>query len=133
RTPTMIYVRESHAEKMDIIQDVSYEILNVLEFNSTRKRQSVVCRYPNGRLVLYCKGADNVIYERLVDGSNDIKTVTREHLEQFGSAGLRTLCLAYKELHPDVYENWNKKFLHAKSSLSDREKKLDEVHSYLCS
>jgi hypothetical protein len=29
----MIYVRESHAEKMDIIQDVSYEILNVLEFN----------------------------------------------------------------------------------------------------
>ncbi|GAU22695.1 hypothetical protein TSUD_235170, partial [Trifolium subterraneum] len=127
RTPTMIYVRESHAEKMDIIHDVSYEILNVLEFNSTRKRQSVVCRYPNGRLVLYCKGADNVIYERLADGSNDIKTVTRGHLEQFGSAGLRTLCLAYKELHPDVYENWNKKFLNAKSSLSDREKKLDEV------
>jgi magnesium-transporting ATPase (P-type) len=81
----------------------------------------------------FSQGADTVIYERLVDGSNDIKTVTREHLEQFGSAGLRTLCLAYKELHPGVYENWNKKFLHAKSSLSDREKKLDEVHFYLCS
>lgn len=88
----MIYVRESHVEKMGKIQDVSYEILNVLEFNrwvyicfyfaffgfnnlslfttsgltaltsinvcflnSTRKRQSVVCRYPDGRLVLYCK------------------------------------------------------------------------------
>ncbi|AES96443.2 phospholipid-transporting ATPase-like protein [Medicago truncatula] len=127
RTPTKIYIRESHAEKMDKIQDVSYEILNVLEFNSTRKRQSVVCRYPDGKLVLYCKGADNVIYERLVAGSNDIKKVTREHLEQFGSAGLRTLCLAYKELHPDVYESWNEKFLQAKSSLSDREKKLDEV------
>jgi magnesium-transporting ATPase (P-type) len=81
----------------------------------------------------FSQGADNVIFERLVDGSNDIKTVTREHLEQFGSAGLRTLCLAYKELHPGVYENWNKQFLHAKSSLSDREKKLDEVHFYLCS
>ncbi|XP_040867598.1 phospholipid-transporting ATPase 3 isoform X2 [Glycine max] len=127
RTPTMIYVRESHVEKMGKVQDVSYEILNVLEFNSTRKRQSVVCRYPDGRLVLYCKGADNVVYERLADGNNNIKKVTREHLEQFGSAGLRTLCLAYKELHPDVYESWNEKFIQAKSSLNDREKKLDEV------
>lgn len=53
--------------------------------------------------------------------------MSREHLEQFGSSGLRTLCLAYKELHPDVYESWNEKFIQAKSSLHDREKKLDEV------
>lgn len=33
RTPTMIYVRESHVEKMGTIQDFPYEILNVLEFN----------------------------------------------------------------------------------------------------
>ena len=42
-----------------------YEILNVLEFNSTRKRMSVVVRTPEGKLLIYCKGADNVIYERL--------------------------------------------------------------------
>lgn len=31
---------------------------------STRKRQSVVCRYPDGRLVLYCKviGSQEDIY-----------------------------------------------------------------------
>ncbi|URE19406.1 ATPase, class [Musa troglodytarum] len=127
RTPTTVMVRESHVEKMGNIQDVSYEILNVLEFNSTRKRQSVVCRYPNGRLVLYCKGADTVIYERLADANQDIKRLTREHLEQFGSAGLRTLCLAYRELTNDLYEKWNEKFIQAKSSLRDREKKLDEV------
>ncbi|XP_006359578.1 phospholipid-transporting ATPase 3-like [Solanum tuberosum] len=127
RTPTMIYVRESHVEKMGKIQDVPYEILNVLEFNSTRKRQSVVCRYPEGRLVLYCKGADNVIYERLRDGDNDLRKRTREHLEQFGAAGLRTLCLAYRDVTPDEYEKWNEKFIQAKSSLRDREKKLDEV------
>ncbi|XP_031100154.1 phospholipid-transporting ATPase 3-like [Ipomoea triloba] len=127
RTPTMIYVRESHVENTGKNQDVSYEILNVLEFNSTRKRQSVICRYPNGRLVLYCKGADTVIYERLAGGDNDLKRITREHLEQFGAAGLRTLCLAYRDLSPNVYENWNEKFIQAKSSLRDREKKLDEV------
>ncbi|KAJ4849836.1 Phospholipid-transporting ATPase 3 [Turnera subulata] len=127
RTPTMIYVRESHVEKIGKVQDVSYEILNVLEFNSTRKRQSVVCRYTDGRLVLYCKGADTVIYERLADGNDDIKKVTRAHLEQFGAAGLRTLCLAYRDLSPEAYESWNEKFIQAKSSLRDREKKLDEV------
>ncbi|KAJ6318973.1 hypothetical protein OIU76_014341 [Salix suchowensis] len=127
RTHTMIHVRESCVEKMGKIQDVAYEILNVLEFNSTRKRQSVVCRYPNGRLVLYCKGADTVIYERLASGNDDLKKVNRAHLEQFGSAGLRTLCLAYRELSPETYESWNEKFIQAKSSLRGRETKLDEV------
>lgn len=127
RTPTMIHVRESHVEKMGKIQDMTYEILNVIEFNSTRKRQSVVCRYPDGRLVLYCKGADTVIYERLADGNDDLKKTSREQLEQFGSSGLRTLCLAYRDLSPTMYENWNEKFIQAKSSLRDREKKLDEV------
>lgn len=127
RTPTTIMVRESHIEKVGSIQDVTYEILNVLEFNSTRKRQSVICRYPDGRLVLYCKGADNVIYERLTGGNSDIKNLSREHLEQFGSSGLRTLCLAYRDLTMELYESWNEKFIQAKSSLRDREKKLDEV------
>ncbi|KAH6801981.1 aminophospholipid ATPase 3 [Perilla frutescens var. frutescens] len=127
RTPTMIYVRESHVDKMGKVQDVPYEILNVLEFNSTRKRQSVICRYPDGRLVLYCKGADTVIYERLADGDPDLKRISREHLEQFGASGLRTLCLAYKIVSSDVYESWNEKYIQAKSALRDREKKLDEV------
>ncbi|KAM3401837.1 hypothetical protein ACQJBY_006061 [Aegilops geniculata] len=127
RTPTTVMIRESHVDRMGSMQDVAYEILNVLEFNSTRKRQSVVCRFPNGKLVLYCKGADNVIYERLADGNYDIKKTSREHLEQFGSAGLRTLCLAYRDLSMDQYKSWNEKFVQAKSSLRDRDKKLDEV------
>ncbi|XP_051148424.1 phospholipid-transporting ATPase 3-like isoform X2 [Andrographis paniculata] len=131
RTPTTIYVRESHVEKLGSIQDVQYEILNVLEFNSTRKRQSVVCRYPDGRLVLYSKGADTVIYERLVDTNNDLKNVTREHLEQFGATGLRTLCLAYRNLSPEEYDSWNEKFVQAKSALRDREKKLDEIAEHI--
>ncbi|KAK4715680.1 hypothetical protein R3W88_014018 [Solanum pinnatisectum] len=93
------------------------------------KRQSVVCRYPDDRLVLYCNGADNVIYERLRDGESDLKKRTREHLEQFGAAGLCTLCLAYRDLNSDVYESWNEKFIQAKSSIRDREKKLDELYA----
>lgn len=70
-----------------------------------------------------------MIYERLADGNDSIKKLTREHLEQFGSSGLRTLCLAYRDLTSEEYESWNERFIQAKSSLRDREKKLDEVLS----
>ncbi|CAL9730539.1 probable phospholipid-transporting ATPase Dnf3p [Monosporozyma unispora] len=44
-----------------------YEILNTIDFNSQRKRMSVVVRMPDepSRVLLICKGADNVILERL--------------------------------------------------------------------
>lgn len=59
-----------------------------------------------------------------------VRKVTGEHLEHFGSSGLRTLCLAYKDLNPEAYDSWNEKFIQAKSALRDREKKLDEVYCY---
>ncbi len=46
-------------------RSLEFEILNVCEFNSTRKRMSTVVRMPNGKIKIYCKGADTVILERL--------------------------------------------------------------------
>lgn len=45
--------------------DVKFDILNVMEFNSDRKRMSVVARAEDGTIRLFCKGADNVMLERL--------------------------------------------------------------------
>uniref|UniRef100_N1QPZ3 Phospholipid-transporting ATPase 3 n=1 Tax=Aegilops tauschii TaxID=37682 RepID=N1QPZ3_AEGTA len=118
--------RLNHYSALNTLLSFSFDLTLCCTY-STRKRQSVVCRFPNGKLVLYCKGADNVIYERLADGNYDIKKTSREHLEQFGSAGLRTLCLAYRDLSMDQYKSWNEKFVQAKSSLRDRDKKLDEA------
>ncbi|KAL5571603.1 hypothetical protein UlMin_021200, partial [Ulmus minor] len=75
--------------------------------------------------LLLLQGADTVIFERFA-GNDDLKKVTREYLERFGSCGLRTLCLACRDLSPDMYESWNEKFIQAKSSLRDGEKKLAE-------
>lgn len=47
------------------ILNQTFQILNVLEFSSKRKRMSVICRFPDGRICLFCKGADSVILERL--------------------------------------------------------------------
>jgi magnesium-transporting ATPase (P-type) len=33
-----------------------YEILNTIEFNSDRKRMSIIVRDPEGKLLLLCKG-----------------------------------------------------------------------------
>uniref|UniRef100_A0AAY4D8R1 Phospholipid-transporting ATPase n=1 Tax=Denticeps clupeoides TaxID=299321 RepID=A0AAY4D8R1_9TELE len=63
-----------------------YELLNVLEFTSSRKRMSVIMRTPSGRIRLYCKGADTVIYERLAESSR-YKDITLKHLEQFATEG----------------------------------------------
>jgi len=53
------------------------------------------------------QGADTVIYERLAANNpvnNSMKGVTREHMEEYGAAGLRTLCLAYCELDKAEYD-----------------------------
>lgn len=43
----------------------TYKILDVIEFSSKRKRMSIVVRFPDGRICLFCKGADSIIMQRL--------------------------------------------------------------------
>lgn len=45
-----------------------YKLLNVFEFNSDRKRMSVVVRTPDNKIMLVCKGADSIINKRLIPG-----------------------------------------------------------------
>lgn len=67
-----------------------YEVLNILEFNSSRKRMSAIVRMPeDGRIVLFCKGADNVIYSRLSKDQNpDIRKSTLRDLDAFANEGI---------------------------------------------
>jgi phospholipid-translocating ATPase len=52
---------------------VEYEVLQVLPFDSVRKRMSVVLRRPETRqIVVYCKGADSAILPRLAYTRNHI-------------------------------------------------------------
>ncbi|KAI0423943.1 hypothetical protein F5Y09DRAFT_325750 [Xylaria sp. FL1042] len=43
----------------------TYQILDIIEFSSKRKRMSILVRYPDGRICLICKGADSAILPRL--------------------------------------------------------------------
>lgn len=109
-------------------QDISYTVLNTLEFNSTRKRMSAILRMPDGRILLLCKGADSIIYSRLAKGKQyELRKQTAEHLEMFAREGLRTLCIAQRELSEDEYQLWNKDHEIAAASVQNREEKLEQV------
>ncbi|GAV73285.1 E1-E2_ATPase domain-containing protein/HAD domain-containing protein [Cephalotus follicularis] len=106
----------------------SYELLNVLEFNSLRKRMSVIVRDEEGKLLLFCKGADSVMFERLSKNDSNFEEETRDHVNEYADAGLRTLILAYRELDEDKYKKFNENFIEAKNSVSaDRETLIDGV------
>ena len=77
----------------------------MLEFNSTRKRMSVIVEDERGTIKLYCKGADSVIFERLAP-KQPFKEATTQHLKDFASDGLRTLCLGVAQLSREKYEEW---------------------------
>lgn len=47
---------------------LKYKLMHVFEFNSDRKRMSVIVRTPDNRIMIVCKGADSIINARLEPG-----------------------------------------------------------------
>jgi phospholipid-translocating ATPase len=109
-------------------EDRQYTILSTLEFNSSRKRMSAIVRMPEGNIKLFCKGADSMIYSRLRPGEQDeLRNTTAEHLEMFAREGLRTLCIAEKDLDEDEFQLWNVDHEAAATALTDRDEKLEKT------
>lgn len=49
-----------------------FKLLNVIEFDSTRKRMSVIVRTPENEILVICKGADSIIEKRLRPGQETL-------------------------------------------------------------
>lgn len=112
--------------------DRSYRILHVLEFNSTRKRMSVIVKDEEGRTFLFSKGADSVMFERLSRSDSSYREATQQHINEYADAGLRTLVLAYRQLEEDEYAKFDRKFTAAKNSVSvDRDELIEEAADLL--
>ncbi|KAJ5770566.1 uncharacterized protein N7511_002617 [Penicillium nucicola] len=108
-------------------QELEYELLAVCEFNSTRKRMSTIFRCPDGKVRIYTKGADTVILERL-HPDNPTVEATLQHLEEYASDGLRTLCLAMREIPEDEYQKWYQIFDKAATTVGgNRADELDKA------
>ncbi|EIW75489.1 phospholipid-translocating P-type ATPase [Coniophora puteana RWD-64-598 SS2] len=105
-----------------------YTHLKTLEFSSARKRMSVVVRCPDGRLVLYCKGADSVIYERLAaDADEALKVQTSKDMDAFANGGLRTLCIAYRVLGEEEFLSWSRAYDAAAAAVENRDEEMEKA------
>ena len=103
---------------------------------------STIVRTPNGKIKLYTKGADTVILERL--GKNQVYTdKTVAHLEvnfifyiisaylkfdkDYATDGLRTLCLAYRDIPEQEYRQWATIYEQALATINGRGDALDQA------
>uniref|UniRef100_A0A3B5A011 Phospholipid-transporting ATPase n=1 Tax=Stegastes partitus TaxID=144197 RepID=A0A3B5A011_9TELE len=123
RTQDTITIREMEQEN-------TYEMLALLDFNSDRKRMSIILKFPDGRIRLYCKGADTVIYERLAPNTRH-KESTQTALDIFANETLRTLCLCYKDISAEEYAAWSRKHKDAQVTMVDRDAALDRVYEQI--
>ncbi len=100
-------------------------------------------RGPDGKIKLYCKGADTVILERLSE-SNPYTEVTLAHLEvryyrrrivyshrstlqDYATEGLRTLAIAMREISIEEYERWSIVYNKAAATINGRQEELDKA------
>ena len=97
-------------------KEIRYKHLHTIEFNSDRKRMSVVLER-DGEVVLFTKGADNMIVERLRDKNTKVLEETLGKLEDFSTVGLRTLLFAKKKISKEYYERWSKVYVNALTKL----------------
>ncbi|KAF8359761.1 hypothetical protein PRIPAC_94756 [Pristionchus pacificus] len=122
RTPNSITI-------LDNGNEVTYELLSILDFNNDRKRMSVILRTPEGAIRLYCKGADMMIMPRLSPRTpSSLRDATISHMDEFAAIGLRTLVLAYRDIEEGYFQDWLRRQKEAALDLNNREQRLDQVY-----
>ena len=111
-------------------QDVTYDILHVIPFSSSRGKMSVIVRQQEGGSpIMLSKGAD----ERVIPlcGSTVEKGLAGR-IDAFAREGLRTLVYAYRELTDDSWNMWQKEIEQASiGTAAERASKLNAVFTEL--
>ncbi|KAJ4970123.1 hypothetical protein NE237_003222 [Protea cynaroides] len=113
------------------------DVLGLHEFDSVRKRMSVVIRFPNNAVKVLVKGADTSMFSILAKQADEvdhrgnvafnIKNATQSHLIEYASQGLRTLVIAARDLTAAEFDEWQHRYEEASTSLTERSTKLRQT------
>jgi phospholipid-transporting ATPase len=122
-------INDNNEIEIDFFGEIKkYELLDVLEFNSKRKRMSVVIKNEQGKIFMLTKGADNKIIERSkITQMGNVFDELMKNLNLFAIEGLRTLLLAKKEMSEEEYLAYKDQMNNARSLLDGREKAVEDV------
>ncbi|XP_051506137.1 phospholipid-transporting ATPase VB [Myxocyprinus asiaticus] len=136
RTPHYVTVKLPNETLMQ------FEVLDVLTFDSTRRRMSIIVRHPyTDEIIMYTKGADSAILERLGNVFSDMTQVdsvekqiavkTQKDLDMYAMDGLRTLCFAKKVISEQEYKAWSAVRQEAVLAIDEKEEHLMETATYI--
>ncbi|ODH52983.1 hypothetical protein GX48_00851 [Paracoccidioides brasiliensis] len=108
RQPNTLTIRLTSAgqDGEGAIEEV-YEILDVIEFSSARKRMSIVVRMPDRRICIFCKGADSAL----------INLLRRSRLAAEKVAEIETRANRRKSLEAKEVMRRNSEYVHRKDSM----------------
>ncbi|KAL5734266.1 hypothetical protein ACOSP7_032127 [Xanthoceras sorbifolium] len=105
-----------------------FNVLGLHEFDSDRKRMSVILGCPDKTVRLFVKGADTSMFNVIDKASNmNIIRETEAHLYAYSSMGLRTLVVGMRELNASEFEQWQSSFEAASTALIGRAASLRRV------
>lgn len=112
------------------------DVLGLHEFDSVRKRMSVIVRFPDNNVKVLVKGADtsmlNILKVEIDDELYDslhvkIREATENHLSAYSSEGLRTLVIGSKNLTDAEFSEWQEMYEEASTSMHERSAKLRQA------
>ncbi|XP_030549237.1 probable phospholipid-transporting ATPase 5 [Rhodamnia argentea] len=128
RTQSVMVLKELDRDSGSVLER-EYKLLNLLEFSSSRKRMSVIVSTQDGQIILLCKGADSIIFERLADDGKSYEEATSSHLLCYAEDGFRALAFAYRTIERAEYEHWDSVFTKAKTTVGPERDELLESAS----
>ena len=106
-----------------------YEVLANFPFSSDTKRMGIILKNRiHGHIIYYLKGAENVMLKFV---KKEYISYISENAENLATKGLRTLVLTQKIISQEDFDNWNKEYNEALSSMENRKEKIAQTISKL--
>lgn len=118
------------------VRQEQYQRISIIEFNSDRKRMSVIFKDLNtGKYLIFMKGADSEVLKLLAKPDDpEIKSNLDKYREkiktyanQFSTRGFRVLLMAFKYISKKEFKTWKKLYDKAATEIENRESSLAEV------
>ncbi|XP_019187260.1 PREDICTED: phospholipid-transporting ATPase 1-like [Ipomoea nil] len=105
-----------------------FNVLGLHEFDSDRKRMSVILGCPDNTVKVFVKGADTSMFS-VIDKSLNSEVVreTEMHLNSYSSIGLRTLVVGMRELSASDFGLWQSSYEAASTAVIGRAALLRKV------
>ncbi|CAI8595865.1 unnamed protein product [Vicia faba] len=119
-------VIDIHGERL------KFNVLGLHEFDSDRKRMSVILGYPDNSVKLFIKGADTTMFS-IIDKSYNMDLIksTETHLHSYSSLGLRTLVIGMRELNTSEFEQWHASYEAASTAVFGRAAMLRKISNHV--